>query len=450
MNSENLLDKLKSSGQNKVKFAVSDIDGVLRGKIIHIDKFKDTINSSIGFCDVIFGWDINDVCYTNADYTGWHTGYPDTEVKIDLNTLRFIPWDNDTPFFIGDLNEDDPHVCPRSLLKKITSQSIQMGYSPIFSLEFEWFNFKEKSIDLSSREYKNPTPITAGMFGYSMLRPSQNSEFFNDLFNYMEKYNVPIEGMHSETGPGVFEAAVTCDEILTAADKAVLFKSGVKEIANKHDFIACFMAKYNDDLPGCGGHIHQSLWDNNMKQNLFFDSNSNDDNNMSEVMKSYLAGQIYCLPYILPMFAPNVNSYKRLREGAWAPTIVNWGIDNRTTAFRVINKNASAIRIESRIPGADVNPYIAMSASLAAGLYGIQHNLKLEDMPVIGNGYETSGNRLANNLGDAVRIMKESEIANTLFGEKFVNHFTQTREWEWNQFISKVTNWELKRYFEII
>lgn len=448
MDIKHILENLNSLNNNKVKFAVTDIDGVLRGKTIHIDKFKETIKGTIGFCDVIFGWDVNDVCYTNTKFTGWHTGYPDAEVKIDLSTFRQIPWDNKTPFFIGDLQEETPIVCPRSLLRSIVKKSETMGFKPIMSLEYEWFNFKESSSELEAKNYKNPTPITNGMFGYSMLRPAQNADFINSLFNYMEQFNVKIEGMHSETGPGVLEAAVLFDEAVNAADKATLFKAGVKEIANKYGFIATFMAKYNNNLPGCGGHLHQSLWDLSKNNNLFFDDT--DDSNMSQIMKNFLAGQLFCLPHILPMYAPTVNSYKRLTKGAWAPTCVSWGIDNRTTAFRVINKNMPSTRIEARVPGADVNPYLAIAASLASGLYGIQNNLSLDIPPVTGNGYDAKSELFASNLGDATAIMKHSKVAESLFGKPFVEHFTLTREWEWEQFNKKVTDWELNRYFEII
>ena len=443
------IEKLKEHPQNKVIFGIPDIDGIIRGKIIHKQKFIEALNGTLGFCDVVYGWDANDVCYTNIDFTGWHSGYPDAEIHIDVNTFRMIPWDNNIPFFLGDIGGNSQGVCSRSLLKSIENQVLAMDMVPFFSMEYEWFNFEENPSDLASREYKNPKPITPGMFGYSLLRPSMNSEFFNSLFDYMEQFDVKLEGMHSETGPGVFEAAILFDRVLYAADKATLFKLGVKEIARKFGFIASFMAKWNDDLPGSGGHIHQSLWDKSAKRNLFYEETGSD--RMSEIMKSYLAGQLYCLPFILPMYAPTVNSYKRLKEGAWAPTTLTWGVDNRTAAFRVIGKNDKSTRIETRVAGADVNPYLAMATSLASGLYGIKKNLKLQDNPIKGNAYQnTETVKLSTNLGDAINAMKNSHIAYELFGEPFVNHFIKTREWEWQQFLRNVTDWEMKRYFEII
>jgi glutamine synthetase len=291
--------------------------------------------------------------------------------------------------------------------------------------------------------------MTPGMFGYSILRSSLKNDFFNDLFDLMEKFDVPLEGLHTETGPGVYEAAIKYDTILNAADKAVLFKTGVKEIANKHGLIASFMAKWNPDLPGCSGHVHQSLWDDQGLKNLFH--SDEDTSHMSKLMKSYVAGQLKCMPEILPMFAPNINSYKRLVEGAWAPTTLTWAVDNRTTALRAIVENAKSARLETRVVGSDTNPYLAMAACLASGLYGIENELELKIPETVGNGYRDLKNgSLPSNLWEANQLMKESIIAKGLFGADFVDHFCKTRDWEWKQFAKVITDWELRRYLEII
>ncbi|MEQ8525809.1 glutamine synthetase family protein [Gracilimonas sp.] len=450
-NTSEILESLKASDIQKVKLAITDIDGILRGKLISKDKFFKTVNDKLGFCNVVFGWDANDAVYDNSEVTGWHTGFPDSMASIDLITFRKIPWDNNTPFFLGDFHqsEDIEDVCPRSLLKKIAAQSGEMGFIPKFSNEFEWFNFKETPQSLKDKDGIKPTPLTPGMFGYSILRSSQNSEYFNELFDLLTKFGIPIEGIHTETGDGVYEACIEYTDVLEAADRAVLFKTGVKEIAYRHEIIASFMAKWNTNLPGCSGHIHQSLWDEKEKNNLFFDGK--DSNKMSDTLKHYLAGQLHCLPHILPMYAPTVNSYKRLVEGSWAATSVSWGIENRTTAMRVINHGEDSMRLETRVPGADANPYLSMAASLASGLYGIKNKLPLNIEPTQGNEYDNEATlSLPKTLTEATEQMKSSDIATELFGESFVNHFIKTREWEWQQFNSKVTDWELKRYFEII
>ncbi|HBL75569.1 MAG: glutamine synthetase [Bacteroidetes bacterium GWF2_42_66] len=451
MEKDKILDLLKKENIQKIKFGFSDIDGVLRGKVVHKDKFLDAIDKNIGFCDVVFGWDTNDQCYDNSQITGWHTGFPDTRASIDLNTFRRVPWDNQIPFFLADFSQATPEglaACPRTLLKKIRKSAEEMGLQAIFSMEFEWFNFVGTPNQIAESGYRNLQPITPGMFGYSIVRPSQYKDFFNALFDQLLQFDVPVEGIHTETGPGVYEATVIYDDVLNAADKAILFKTGVKEIALQHGLVASFMAKWNEQLPGCGGHIHQSLW-NESGVNLFHSENMAGP--MSELMKSYLAGILKCLPEVLPMYAPNINSYKRLREGAWAPTAVTWGRDNRTTAVRVIDGDAKSGRLEMRVPGADANPYLAMAACLASGLYGIKNNLKLDIEATTGNGYKNTGSvMLPSNLQEATARMKQSAIARELFGDGFVNHFTGTREWEWREYAKAVTDWELRRYFEII
>ncbi len=272
-----------------------------------------------------------------------------------------------------------------------------------------------------------------------------NHAYVNDLFELLERFNVPVEGAHTETGPGVFEATILFDEMLAAADKAVLFKNGVKEIGYRHGFVSSFMAKWNSKLPGCGGHLHQSLWDHS-GNNLFFDAvNSN------KLARQYIAGVLTCLPEVLPMYAPNVNSYKRIGHGDWAPANITWGTDNRTAAVRFIPGDTKTSRLELRVPGADTNPYLAMAASLASGLYGIKNQLELTFPETKGNSYnDPSCNKLPANLADATQKMAGSKIARELFGDPFVDHFTKTREWEWQKFNNDVTDWELKRYFEII
>jgi glutamine synthetase len=264
----------------------------------------------------------------------------------------------------------------------------------------------------------------------------------------LRAFDIPLEGLHTETGPGVLEGAIAPSDPLEAADRAVLFKTAVKEIAYRHGVMASFMAKWDATLPGSGGHIHLSLLDARRK-NVFHDNG--DPARMSALFRSFLAGQLACLPEILPFFAPNVNSYKRLVDGYWSPTKSTWGVDNRTTAFRVIPGSPKSTRVEVRIGGADINPYLALAAAIASGLHGIEKNLKLKDKAVVGNAYRESPlPRLPRNLHDATEKLAASNVARTLFGEEFVDHFVRTRQWEWSRFQESVTNWELRRYFEII
>ena len=280
-------------------------------------------------------------------------------------------------FFLADFvsPEKNPlEICPRQLLKKTIHNLKQEGFTAKVGCEYEWFNFKENAQTLTQKRFQNLDTLTPGMFGYSLLRASSQHEFFNQLMDQLYDFDIPLEGLHTETGPGVYEAAIAYTDPLTAADRSVLFKTSVKEIAQRHGITASFMARWNKTLPGCSGHLHQSLY-NLTQQALFFDASK--PNKMSALFKMFLAGQITCLPEILPMFAPTVNSYKRLVEGFWAPTRSTWGIDNRTCAFRIINNSPTASRVEVRVPGSDSNPYLAIAASLAAGLYALQPGLKI-------------------------------------------------------------------------
>jgi len=451
MDVKEILHYVKNHPSGKVKIAITDIDGILRGKYISVDKFLSVVDSDTSFCDVIFGWDSADAAYDNVSYTGWHTGYPDAPSRLDLSSFRKIPWENDLPFFLGELiqKEKEPTVCPRQLLRKVKADAVSAGFLPLFSQEFEWYNFAENPQTIHEKQFRNLQPLTPGMFGYSILRSSLQQDFMNDLFQLLNQFGIPIEGLHTETGPGTYEAAIHYAEIMEAGDRAVLFKTAVKEIAYKQGIMATFMAKVNELLPGCGGHIHQSLWDADRKQNLFY--NEKDPLKMSETMKHYLAGQLLLIPQLLPLFAPTVNSYKRLVEGAWAPTTLTWGMDNRTVAIRVLSGGKSSCRLETRVIGADVNPFLAMAGVLAAGLYGIKNKLHLNQEPTSGNGYlDASYGRLPSTLDEATKMMKQSAIAKEILGSGFVDHFTRTREWEWRQHLKSVTDWELKRYFEII
>ncbi len=445
-----VLDEVRKAPGQKVKVAITDVDGILRGKYIHKEKFLSAAESGFGFCNVVFGWDSADVCYDNAAYTGWHSGYPDALARIDLASYRTVPWDGGVPFFLADFEDGSGKplgVCPRQLYKRVLARAAARGLVPDAGLEYEWFNFQETPQSWAEKAYRSPQPLTPGMFGYSILRAAHNRPYFTALFDELAAFGVPLEGLHTETGPGVFEAAILHTPGLEAADRAVLFKTAVKEIAQRFGIMPTFMARWSRDLPGCGCHLHQSL--SRDGQNVFHEEK--DAHRMSATFQSYLAGQLKALPELLPFFAPTVNSYKRLVEGFWAPTRVTWGVDNRTVAFRVIPGSAKSTRLEVRVGGADLNPYLALAASVAAGLWGIEEGLELEEPPVTGSGYDAEAAvRLPRTLQEATDRLERSRLARELLGDEFVEHFVRTREWEWRQAQLAVTDWELRRYFEII
>lgn len=445
---------LKASGASKVKVAVSDIDGVLRGKLLHKDKFFGVADpypdGGFGFCDVVLGWDMTDSCYDNTAVTGWQHGFPDALARLDLTTFRQVPWDDGIPFFLGEFVNADGSahaVCPRQTLKRVLKRAEKMGFSVMTGMEFEWFNFLETPQSWAAKKGVNPEPLTPGMFGYSLLRMNRNREFFKALMDEMLAFGIPIEGLHTETGPGVLEAAIGFSEALAQADRAILFKTGAKEIGARFGIMPSFMAKPLQGLPGCSGHIHQSLSDG--KNNLFYDAGN--PRKMSLLFESYVAGQVACMMDFGPMIWPTINSYKRLVDGFWAPVKPTWGLDNRTASFRVIAGSPKATRLETRCPGADVNPYLAMAAVIAAGLDGVEKGLKLTTPPISGSNFGAEHiARAPRTLIETNRIFEQSRIARDWLGDAFVDHFAATRDWEWRQWLDAVTDWELKRYFEII
>lgn len=454
------LELVRESSANRVKIAVTDVDGILRGKFISKEKFFSVAapppGGGIGFCDVVFGWDCQDVCYDNTHLTGWHKGFPDASARLDLSTHRTVPWDHDVPFVLGDFvwhgadgsAPEQPYpLCPRQVLKRVLRRAAALGFQPMCGMEFEWFNFTETPQSWAEKRHTNPTPLTPGMFGYSILRANQGHGFFQALLDELPRFGIPIEGLHTETGPGVYEAAIAFSDALESADRATLFKTAVKEIGHRFGIMPSFMAKWNSAYPGCSGHVHQSLSDG--EKNLFYDSPGR--HGMSPLFESYVAGQVACMMDFAPLVWPTINSYKRLVDGFWAPVKPTWAIDNRTASFRVIAGSEKSTRLETRCPGSDVNPYLAIAAVIAAGLHGVERNLKLTT-PAIHGANEGAENvpRAPRSLIETTRIFKQSPIARDWLGDDFVEHFSATREWEWRQWQDGVTDWELRRYLEII
>ena len=438
----------------KVKVGGFDIDGVLRGKLVSLDKFWSMVESGFGFCDVIFGWDIGDILYDNAKVTGWDTGYPDAHATVDTDTLRFPPGEPDTATFLVDFTNEDGTAhpaCPRSLLKRILARAKKLGYSASFGSEFEFWVFKETPETLHQKGFRDLTPLSPGMFGYSWLREDQNRDFVHSILDEMTAMDIEIEALHTETGPGVYEAALRYDDALRAADKAALFKTHMKALASRHGLAVTFMAKWNADLPGSSGHLHQSLWSTpkkGKKENVFYDPKG--EQTLSAAAKHYLAGQIALMPELTALYSPTINSYKRYVPGVWAPLTASWGPENRTCAIRAIGGSPSSTRLEYRQTAADINPYIAIATCLAAGLYGMEKKLKAPPPGKGDTSLSKSHAALPRTLKEATQWLKDSKGAREILGDAFVDHYVITREWEVRQSERVVTEWELRRYFESI
>lgn len=450
-----LIEQYRDEGIRRVKLAFTDIDGVMRGKYISLDKFASIAEGQSGFCDCVLGWDVNDQLYDNARFTGWHTAFPDALYRLDLATERRLKEEGGLPLFLAQFVDDDSGqhpICPRSRLQAVLNQAEAQGFGAKMAFEYEFFIFKETPQSAADKGYRDLVPLTPGNFGYSALRTFALSDLFNEFMDYCDDHNLALEGVHCETGPGVWEAALAVDDALEAADKASLFKTLTKAFFQKRGMMATFMAKWSMDYPGQSGHLHQSLFHLDSAGSAFFDAK--DSMSMSPVMKQYVAGVEKFLPDLLAVVAPTINSYSRLVKGAWAPTAATWGLENRTCALRVIQGSEKAQRMEFKVGSADANPYLTAAATLGAGLKGIEGGLPLGE-PVSGNAYEQqddlAGDRqFATNLSDATRKFARSKVVEQIFGAAFQEHFSASREWEVREYERHVNDWQLTRYFEII
>jgi glutamine synthetase len=449
LSKQQLIDLIGSDAFSAFKVGAFDIDGILRGKYMHRDKLLSALESGFGFCDVVLGWDSADQLYDNVAYTGWHTGYPDVEVRLAAETARRIPFEPDTLFLLGEFAGAAEAICPRGLLRRILARAEAAGFAVKAGFEFEFFVFDETPDGLRAKGYRDLKPLTPGAFGYSVLRNTVHAELYHDILATCAVMRMPLEGLHTETGPGVLEAALVADEGLEAADRAALFKTFAKVIAQRRGLMATFMAKWSTDWPGQSGHIHVSLTDKAGRA-VFHDAAA--ALGMSETMRWFVGGQQRLMPELLAMIAGTVNSFTRLVPGFWVPTSATWGAENRTTALRVIGGGPKSQRVEYRVAAADINPYIALACALGSGLWGIEHRVEPTE-PVSGNAYaQTFPPELGfpATLSEAAERLKASAAAEDLFGSAFVEHYAASRLWEERQFRRAVTSWELERYFEII
>ena len=440
---------VEQRGLSHIKVGLLDIDGIMRGKYMSREKFFSSLDHGFAFCDVVLGWDSNDNVYDNVTYTGWHTGYPDAPARIIPETCRELPFEEKGLFFLCEFTQPADCICPRGVLQRTIKKAADMGFNAFGSLEYEFFVFKETPESIREKNYLNLEPLAPEAFGYSVLRNTVEAEVYQEIIKVSEEMDFPIEGLHEESGPGVIEGAITVDNASDAADKGALFKTFIKIAMQRMGYMATFMAKWSPDWPGQSGHLHLSL-QNLDGSSAFYDESK--EHNMSDTMRHYLAGQQKLMPEFLAMVSPTINSYSRMVPGSWAPTDASWGVENRTCALRVIKGSPQSQRVEYRIGAADGNPYLVMAAALASGLYGIENKLEPEPMAE-GNAYDIDYPdylKLPTTLWEAAQRLKQSEAAHELFGSDFVNHFAATREWEEREFRKHVTDWELKRYFEII
>ena len=403
-------------------------------------------------------------------------GYKDLTAKIDLSSYRRIPWEDNIAFFLVSFFDPDTNdrvsACPRGLLRTATSKLEKAGYRAMAGAEYEFFVFRPPYDPSTQRPHQamaflqsNPPSalphLTEGMYGYSLSDPIANQDWFYSVFETCAQMRCNVEGWHTESGPGVFEAALEFNEIKEIAVRASLYKYIVKAMGTKHGICPSFMAKPKQGLPGNSGHMHVSIVDKSGK-NLFYraekDSNPPypDIAYVSDMGRYFLAGLLDGLADVMPIIAPNVNSYKRLVENFWAPVTVSWGLEHRAASVRLIappTGTPKSTRFEVRVCGADANPFLVLATVVALGWRGVEKKMSIS-IPPLGKGQDVGGSsdkgeRLPKSLKEATtKFMAKDSVAREVFGDEFVEHYGGTREHELRLWDEAVTDWEMRRYIE--
>ena len=441
------LDQLRNAVQAKridtVALALTDMQGRLQGKRLTAPYFLEHVAShGSEACNYLLAVDVEMNTVDGYAMSSWERGYGDFELKPDFDTLRLTPWNEATALCLGDLTWADgsPVVAsPRQILRAQLDRLQQRGLQAFAGTELEFIVFKDTYEEAFEKGYRDLKPANQYNVDYSMLGGTRVEPLLRKIRNHMAGAGMAVESSKGECNDGQHEINFHFGPALRTADEHSIYKTGAKEIAAAEELAITFMAKY-DQREGSSCHIHLSLKRDGAPAFA-----------RDEVLfERFVAGQLACLRELSLCYAPNVNSYKRFAKGSFAPTAVAWGRDNRTCAVRVVG-HGDALRVELRVPGADVNPYLAVAACIAAGLAGVERNLKLTAKPIHGtNRGAEDVPRAPRTLIETTRVFRQSDFARDWFGDDFVDHFAATREWEWRQWQDAVTDWELKRYFEII
>jgi glutamine synthetase len=450
MTLDELKREVKGGTIDTVVAALVDMQGRLLGKRFHAQYFVDGGHEETHACNYLLGVDIEMEPVPGYKATSWEKGYGDFVLKPDMATLRRTPWLPGTALVLCDIldhhsHEDVPHS-PRAVLKKQLKRLDAMGLKAFMASELEFFLFDDSYETAHHKGYRHLK--TAGYYieDYNILQTSKEEPYMRALRNGLAGAGIPVENSKGEWGPGQEEINVKYAEALDMADRHAIIKNGAKEIAHGLGKAVCFMAKWDYGMAGNSSHIHQSLWSKDGKP-LFQDKAGK--HGMSAMMEHFLAGQLAHAEEITWFLAPYVNSYKRFMAGTFAPTRAVWSFDNRTAGFRICGAETKAIRVECRVGGADLNPYLAFAALLAAGIDGIEHKMKLEPA-VSGDIYDTSRKlrEIPKTLRDATALMDGSKFLRSAMGGDVIDHYVHTAKWEQFEFDRRITDLELKRGFE--
>jgi glutamine synthetase len=431
--------------------AFPDMHGRPVGKRVTPEFFTNHVAAQgIEVCDYLLAVDVDMNPLPGYRFANWDLGYGDMVCRPDYATARAIPWLPGTAMVIGDLTDDEGvpvEVSPRQILRRQIARAAERGYHVLSATELEFFLFRESFEEASAKGWRDMHPHTSTIEDYQLLQTSREEYVIRRIRNEMIEAGVPIEFSKGEAGRGQHEINVTYGRALEVADRHLVFKNGVKEIADQCGRAATFMAKWSMAEVGSSCHIHASMWDATTGAPLMADATNPGD--LSAVGRQFVAGLLQGARQLTWMWAPYVNSYRRYMPGSWAPTAVVWGIDNRTCGFRIVGQGEGC-RVECRVPGADANPYLALAAVIGAGLWGVEHELELSP-PYSGNAYEAPDvPRIPSTLVEAIGEFESSEIAAAVFGDEVHYHLVNTARQEWVRANQVVTDWELARNFERI
>ena len=424
-----------------------DMQGRLMGKRFHAKHFVNSAWEETHCCNYLLATDLEMATPDGYASTSWENGYGDYVMKPDLSTLRPMPWLDGTVMVLCDIldhhtHKEIPHS-PRAILKKQIKRLAELGYDAMMATELEFFLFEKSFGEIAKSGFRDLTPISAYNEDYHILQTTKEEHVMRPLRNHLWDAGIPVENTKGEAEAGQEELNIKYDAALNTADHHTIAKHAVKEIAWQQGHAATFLPKWHQDRVGSSSHVHQSLWKDGKP--AFYDES--DPLGMSQLMKHYMAGMLKYAPDYMYFLAPYINSYKRFMKGTFAPTRIIWSVDNRTAGFRLCGDGTKAVRVECRVGGSDINPYLAMAAQLAAGIAGIEEQLELAPAAK-GDVYQGDTGMLPGNLRDSRETLKGSEMLRKAFGDEVVDHYVRAAEVEIEDFERVVTDYEIARGFE--
>ncbi|MEX2256506.1 MAG: glutamine synthetase family protein [Acidimicrobiia bacterium] len=428
-----------------------DYQGRLMGKRVTGHFFRDhVLGDGIEACNYLLAVDVDMTALPGFEFASWDKGYGDFVCRPDLSTLRRLPWLEKTALVMCDLFDEDSGepiaVSPRQVLRDQLARAAELGYSVKCGSELEFFMFRESYEEAEAKNYANLEYHGPFVEDYHILQTTRDEYVVGAIRRGIDAAGIPVEFSKGEASRGQHEINLRYADALTMADRHAIYKNAAKEIAGQLGRSITFMAKYDMAESGSSCHIHSSLWSADGTDALMYDASGPE--HMSPAFRGWLGGLIAHTGELAYLFAPTVNSYKRYQHESWAPTALAWGRDNRTCGFRVVGHEGAAFRVESRVPGADCNPYLAFAATIAAGLAGIEAGT--DPGPAFeGNAYEAKDvARVPHSIVDAIAALEASEIARSAFGEQVHSHMLNMAKQEWSAFGSVITDWERRRCFE--